>query len=315
MQKKWMAVFLAFMLGFPAFFSTVQPASAAPLDVKTIFLFKNVLESNTAAIKSVGFNTAIIFRISVTATGDLVYYSVGNDGAEIETPIVTDGAYVGGSTLSSKVQSLKQAPTQINRVEICLVSHDATFQNIRDLVTAQGTGTTTALYKNFQALKTAWNLDGVTDDDESVYHVASTVNFATMLGDIGYKFTFTPYTNSSFWKNVKNQVNAASPGLVDRVYLQCYDGGAGNNPGTWQTILGMKVIPMLWVTNDYKPYAGVTAAQAKTKFENWYASYAIAGGAFWNEYDIEKMGSSYTAYANALDVYPIAEIAEIGLAN
>jgi hypothetical protein len=273
--------------------------------IKGIFLFKDVLQSNTTALKTSGFNALLIFRIGVLANGDLVYYSTGGQGEAVDAPVVTNGSYNGGSALTEKIRSFKTGTTNIDRVEISLVSHDTTFQNIRSLINAEGTGSATRLYQNFNLLKTTWNLDGFNNDDESVYDVSSTVTFAKMLGVMGYKYSIAPYTNSAFWSNIKNQINAAVPGLLDRVYLQCYDGGAGNNPGTWQTSLGMKVVPIVWVTNDAKPSQGNTAQQAQTKFANWNSQYAVAGGGYWNEYDIEKMGSSYTAYAGVLtSVFP-----------
>ncbi|KAI1343599.1 hypothetical protein F5Y15DRAFT_237280 [Xylariaceae sp. FL0016] len=129
-----------------------------------------------------------------------------------------------------------------------------------------------------------------------------------MLDAIGYRYTIAPYTSTSFWKSVTTQANSgrdATDLILDRVYLQCYDGGAYNNPATWQQLLGMKVVPLVWVTNDSKPSFGTTPAQAKTKFSGWQANGALAGGGYWNDYDIEKMGSSYTAYGGVLtSVFP-----------
>lgn len=300
MFKKWGYFSFALTLVFSLLLSGSHSANAAAANVKSIFLFKDVQQSDTVSLKTAGFNTLIIFRIGVSANGDLVYYATGGAGEAVTVPVAANGAYIGGAALANKILSFKTGTTNINRVEISLVSADATFTNIKNLINANGTSSATVLYKNFSALKTAWNLDALNNDDEGVYDVSTTVSFAKMLGTIGYKYSIAPYTNSSFWSNIKNQINTAVPGLLDRVYLQCYDGGAGNNPGTWQTTLGMKVIPILWVTNDAKPSQGNTAAQAQTKFANWYSQYTVAGGGYWNDYDIEKMGSSYAAYGNVL---------------
>ncbi|KAK0380697.1 coagulation factor 5/8 type domain-containing protein [Colletotrichum limetticola] len=274
--------------------------AAAAAGVKSIFLFKDVLQSNTTALKTSGFDTLLIFRIGLLGNGDLVYYSTGDAGEAVDAPVVTNGSYVGGTALAEKVKSFKTGTTNINRVEISLVSHDTTFKIIRDLINADGTGSDTKLYKNFEVLKAEWDLDAFNNDDEGVYDVASTVSFAQMLGKMGYQYSIAPYTNSGFWANVRTQVESANPGLFDRVYLQVYDGGAGNNPGTWQTTLGMKVIPLVWVVNDAKPSQGTTATQAQQRFASWFSQYVVAGGGYWNDYDIEKMGSSYTDYGAAL---------------
>ncbi|KAI1398434.1 coagulation factor 5/8 type domain-containing protein [Hypoxylon fuscum] len=287
-------VVLSFLLAASASLNTEASA------VKGMFLFKDVMQSNTTALKNSGFNALIIFRIGVLANGDLVYYSTGGAGEAVDAPVVTNGSYVGGSALADKVKSFKTAPTGIDRVEISMVSQDTTFQNIRSLIEAGGIGSNTTLYKSFDTLKAAWDLDAFNNDDESVYDVSSTVNFGKMLGAIGYKYSIAPYTNSSFWVNIKDQINNATANLFDRVYLQVYDGGASNDPGTWQDTLSMKVIPLVWVTNDAKPSEGTTVEQARTKFTNWYTQYQVGGGGYWNDYDIEKMNSSYTSYGSVL---------------
>lgn len=203
-----------------------------------------------------------------------MYYS--NTPGSSDVLIASGGAYVGGTALSDKVKSFKTGTTGVNRVEISMNS-----QHIQDLVASPGTGSSTNLYRNFAALKTAWGLDAVNNDDESIYDVSSTVAFGRMLGNIGYKYTIAPYTNSGFWSSVKSQLNSglSEPNLLmDRVYLQCYDGGAGNDPVGWQTTLGMKVVPLLWVVNDSKPSFGVTPAQAQTRFSGWQSRSALGGG-------------------------------------
>lgn len=278
--------------------STLLLMASNPVSASTtvIFLFKDVLQSDTTALKTSGFDTLVIFRIGVLENGDLVYYSTGDAGEAVDAPVITAGEYVGGSALADKIKSFKTGETLVNRVEVSLVSHDATFVNIKNLVTANGTGADTPLYQNFEALRTAWDLDAFNNDDESVYDVASTVTFAKLLGDIGYQYSIAPYTNTGFWSSLVEQL----PGLLDRVYLQVYDGGAGNDPGAWQDTLGLKVTPLVWVTNDAKPSQGNTPQQAQAKFANWNTQYSVDGGGYWNDYDIEKMNSSYTSYAQAL---------------
>jgi hypothetical protein len=247
------------------------PVSAS---TTAIFLFKDVLQSNTAALKTSGFDTLLIFRIGVLENGDLVYYSTGDAGDAVDAPVITAGQYVGGAALADKIKSFKTGGSLVNRVEVSLVSHDATFVNIRNLVTANGTGADTPLYQNFEALRTAWGLDAFNNDDESVYDVASTVTFAKILGDIGYKYSIAPYTNIGFWSSVAEQL----PDLVDRVYLQVYDGGAGNDPGAWQDSLGLQVTPIVWVTNDAKPSQGNTPEQAQARFASWNTQFSVDGG-------------------------------------
>lgn len=271
-------------------------------NIRNIFLFKDVMKSNTTALKTSGFNSVVIFGIGILENGDIKYYS--NTPGSSDVVVASNGAYVGGDALAAKVSSLKtDSGTGINRIEISMNA-----QHVRDLMAKPGPGADTPLYRNFQALKTAWKLDAVNNDDESIYDTASTVAFAKMLGQAGYKYTIAPYTNLAFWTTVKTQINQglSEPNLLlDRVYLQCYDGGAGNDPGSWQSRLGMKVVPLIWVTNDSKPSQGTTAAQAKTRFSSWQSRSPLAGGGYWNDYDIEKMKLSYKQYGDVLtSIFP-----------
>lgn len=278
---------LTFLLG--VFFPNARAAG-----IRSIFLFKDVMVSNTTALKTSGFNTLIMFGVGILENGDIMYYS--NTPGSSDVLAASNGTYVGGSALSDKVKSFKTGQTGVDRVEICMNS-----AHVADLVASPGTGPETLLYQNFAALKAAWDLDAVNNDDEAVYDASSTVEFAQMLGSIGYNYTIAPYTNLSFWTSLKSQLND----LLDRVYLQCYDGGAGNDPEDWQSTLGMEVVPIVWVINDSKPSYGTTPAEANTKFSIWNQQSTIAGGGYWNDYDIEKMGSSYTDYGSALtNVFP-----------
>lgn len=268
---------------------------------RVLYLFKDVLKSNTTAITNSSFNTLVMFGVGILDDGSIMYYS--NTPGSSDVKVASNGAYTGGDALAAKVKSFKASGSSVDRVEICMNS-----QHVAELMSTPGPGANTPLYKNFAALKTAWGLDAVNNDDESIYDVGSTTTFAKMLGKIGYKYTIAPYTNTNFWKSLISQTNQglAEPNLLlDRVYLQCYDGGAGNDPSSWASSLGLKVVPLVWVTNDAKPSYGTTAAAAKTKFSGWKSRGGVAGGGYWNDYDIEKMKSSYKEYSDALsNVFP-----------
>lgn len=277
--------------------------AAAP---KSMFLFKDVLQSNTTGLTTSGFNTLLIFRIGLTDAGDLVYYSTGDAGEAVDAPVVSGGVYTGGAALSDKIRSFKTAvSTQVDRVEVSLVSHDTTFQIIRDLVASEGTGPESTLYRNFAALAAAWDVDALNNDDEGVYDMTSTVAFAKMLGGLGLQYTIAPYTNSAFWADAVGRINTDQKKLLDRVYLQVYDGGAGNDPASWQKALGgMKIAPVEWVINDAKPSEGTSPEAAQAEFARWFSEGSVEGAGYWNDYDVEKMGSSYTAYGKVLtDVF------------
>ena len=272
-------------------------ASAAG-NIRNIYLFKDVMVSNTTAITTSGFNSLVIFGVGVLANGDIMYYS--NTAGSKDVVVASGGRYVGGAALQAKVRSLKDGPgSTVDRLEICMNSN-----NVRELMANPGPGPNTNVYRNFAALKAAWNLDAVNNNDEAIYELSSTVTFAKMLGTMGYKYAASPYTYVSFYQSLLRELNkglAEKDWLLDRMYLQCYDGGAGNDPHAWQTSLGIKVVPLLWVINDSKSWYGVSPAQARERFAGWAARGQLAGAGYWNDYDIQRMGTSYKEYADVLN--------------
>jgi len=98
-------------------------------------------------------------------------------------------------------------------------------------VNAQGTGPTSILYQDFQALKAAIPaLDAIDFDDENSFNSPTTISFGVMLGNLGYHVMPDAFDQSSYWTNVVSQINTQLPGTSDGVHLQAYAGGAGNNP-------------------------------------------------------------------------------------
>ncbi len=183
--------------------------------------------------KASGFTTLITFAMHVDVDGTL---QIGGG------PVCSNGVYIGPANWNSLITTLKTPPTTVTRYEVCIGGWtDTSFDNIKNLVTGQGSRPASTLYKNFQALKTAVpGIDAINDDDEQTYHLSSRTNFANMLGALGYKYTLAPYTAQSFWVNLRNSITNC-----DYIYLQCYAGGAGNDPVQWNAAFGngIKVIP------------------------------------------------------------------------
>jgi autotransporter-associated beta strand protein len=176
--------------------------------------------------KASGFTTLITFGIHVNADGTLM---IGGSAC------ASNGVYVGPSNWGSLVTTLKTPPTTVTRYEVLIGGWmDTSYDNIKSLINSQGAGPGSILYQNFQALKNAVpGIDAINDDDEQTYDLNSSTNFANMLGGLGYQFTLVPYTFQSFWVNLKRNLTNC-----DYVYLQCYEGGAGNDPGNWNAAFG-----------------------------------------------------------------------------
>lgn len=247
------------LLGLIWVLAAMPAAAAPPVAVFGREDFFTLNASQTSKLKNSGFNTAILFVVDVAANGDLNY-----NGDHL---IITNGVYIGDAGWPARLAALRVAPTSITRIEVCTGGAGAqSWNNIKTLIAAQGTNTDSILYKNFQTLKNTLGIDAICNDDEVAYDAASAAKFNRMITSLGMKNTLCPYNNVSYWQSVFN--NSA----IDAIYLQCYDGGAGNDPATWNGYFGgFKVAPGDW-SND-----GLATVAAK--FDAW--SPVINGGFIW----------------------------------
>lgn len=244
-------------------------------------------------LRASGFTTVILWSIHIdSTTGNLVL----NDQL-----VVANGVYVGNAAWPGQLATLKTAPTSVTRIEVSVGAWGVNdFQSVQTLMNSQGTNTTSILYRNFQALKAATGATAVDFDDETLYDIPTTVKFGQMLFSLGYKVTLCPYTNSGFWQSVFNQLG----GIVDAVYLQCYAGGAGNSPSTWNSYFtGMKVSPGLWCSNGAGCGSGNNPSAVGSQMLAWRLSPGIPGGFMWLYDDMQACSSQGTPadYAYAIN--------------
>ncbi|WP_155808204.1 hypothetical protein [Xylanibacter brevis] len=237
-------------------------------------------------LKNSGFTYAILFNVNVETDGTLT-----TDG---ET-ICKDGVYVFANQQPhyvEDVEALKTWPTGIQRLEICIGGWgNESYYRIKDLINAQGTGSNTILYKNFKALKEAlpW-VEAVNNDDEHCYDVATAVKFHTMMYDLGYKTTVAPYMNKSFWQSLVSQLNNKRAGACDCVLIQCYGGGANNNPNDWH----FGNIPLHAGRENYQDGSNLTTCIEK--MQSWHDNNNVTGGFLWvyndETWDLNKWASA-----------------------
>ncbi|MCP3167765.1 PKD domain-containing protein [Myxococcus qinghaiensis] len=252
-------------------------------------------------LRASGFTTIILWSFHIEDNGDLVYNDI---------PVVRNGAYIGDAAWPTRLATLKTAPTSVNRIEVSIGAWSVPdFERMARLVNGTaagcgttlvcGTGTNSILYRNFQALKTATRADAVNFDDESAYDLAPTTTFGQMLIGLGYKITFAPYTQQTFWRNLKDNLG----GSVDKIYLQVYDGGAGNNPASWNTAMGMTVDPGLWSRHGTGCTSGDSPASVQSRMSGWKTSAGIRGGFMWLYDDIQRCSAQGTSaqYAAAIN--------------
>ena len=249
--------------------------------------YKNA-SANITEIENSGFTEAIVWSVEVNSVGDLNFNG--------EFPLTSGGAYVGNSyypNFPSDMAKLKQGT--VKRVTFAVGSSNyGDWENITALVNAQGTGPSSILYKDFAALKAAIpSLDAIDFDDENSYNASTSIQFAVMLGQLGYHVVPDPYTNNSYWINLVAQINSQLPGTVDGVHLQAYAGGAGNNPCSGWNFGSVPVFPGLWDLN-YMP------SQVDGIMAGWHQQCGIVGGFMWL-YD-DFVGNGLAAqYANAIN--------------
>ncbi|NOJ91384.1 PKD domain-containing protein [Corallococcus coralloides] len=252
-------------------------------------------------LRGSGFTTVILWSFHIEDNGDLVYNDI---------PVVRNGAYIGDAAWPTRLATLKTAPTSVNRIEVSIGAWSVPdFERMARLVNGTaagcgstlvcGTGTNSILYRNFQALKAVTGADAVNFDDESAYDLAPTTQFGQMLISQGFKITFAPYTQQTFWRNLRNNLGSA----VDGIYLQVYDGGAGNNPASWNTAMGMTVDPGLWSRHGTNCASGDSPASVQTRMSNWKSTAGINGGFMWLYDDIQKCAAQGTSaqYAAAIN--------------
>jgi hypothetical protein len=249
--------------------------------------YKNA-SANITEIENSGFSEAIVWSVEVSTTGDLNFNG--------EFPLTSGGVYVGNEYYPDFPGDMAQLKLgTVKRVTFSVGSSNyGDWENITNLVNAQGTGPTSILYQDFQALKAAIPaLDAIDFDDENSFNSPTTISFGVMLGNLGYHVMPDAFDQSSYWTNVVSQINTQLPGTSDGVHLQAYAGGAGNNPCSGWNFGAVPVFPGLWDQDD-------TPSQVQTTMTGWHNQCGIIGGFMWLYDDFVGTGLA-AQYASAIN--------------
>jgi hypothetical protein len=217
--------------------------------------------STMANLKNSGWNGLICFSLSVNPNGDIVGGGY---------TIASGGVYGGPANWGANVAAVKAPPSTVYRFEVAIGAWgNGSFGNIKNLVASQGTGSGSILYRNFQALKNAVpGIDAINFDDEMTYDINSATAFGRMLNTLGYKVSLAPYTQQSFWVQLKNNLGSG----CDLVYLQCYDGGVNNDPAQWNNAFG----------NGFRVMPGQRSNDHSSNiFWQWAVNAHATGGFYW----------------------------------
>jgi hypothetical protein len=244
--------------------------------------------ANIPDLENSGFTEVIVWSVEVGSTGNL--------NLNGEFPLTSNGVYIGNQTypnFPSYMATLKQGT--VKRITFSIGSSNVgDFQDIESLVNSQGTGPSSILYKDFQALKAAIpSIDAIDLDDENNFDAASTTAFAVMLHGLGYNVMPDAFDNSSYWTSLVSSINSQSPGTVDGVHLQTYSGGSGNTPCSGWNFGSVPVYPGVWDQDD-------TPSQAQSTMSGWHSQCGITGGFLWLYDDIVGKGET-AEYASAIN--------------
>ena len=243
-------------------------------------------------LRNSGFKTVIVWTIHLNDEGDLKFNG--------DFPLVEDGEYIGNQMhpdFPADILRLKEEPTFIDRVEFGLSSAGSgTFDAVKDFYESEGLGPGSTIYENFKALRDAVpGIDAFNNDDESTYDSPSAIAFTKMLAALGYKNAIVPYQNTTFWSTLVQSVNEEFPGNIDRNYLQCYAGGAFNDPCSASWDFGIPVYPGLWGGTGRD-----TPGTVENRMNGWKNECGISGGFMW-VYDDFDNSPRVAAYASALN--------------
>ncbi len=253
-------------------------------------VYKHV-RKNIEELKRSGFNELIVWSVEVNSTGDL--------NLNGEFPLTSDGSYIGNETYPHFPADLKTIKKgTVKRVTLSIGSSNyGDWEDVKALVDSQGTGPKSILYKDFAAVKKALPIDAIDFDDENSYDSSSTIQFAVMLGKLGYKVTMNPYTNSAYWTSVVSQINDKRAGTVDGIHLQTFAGGDGNSPCSGWDFGSVPVYPGISDQSSAPP--DLTPAETKTAMQNWHTQCGITGGWVWI-FDQIAGSSLVKQYAHAI---------------
>ncbi len=248
------------------------------------------------------YNTVVIWAAHIDSAGDISI----ND-----SKVVLGGVFQSAAQpWADQVAALKKNGS-ITRIELSIGGDSTSFANIKSLIDQYGTGSSNPLYKSLAILKTALTLDAVNYDDESEYDTSSSAALASMCSSLGMQVSMCPYMNTSYWVNLVTTINKASPGTADAVYLQCYDGGAGNDPGDWNDAFqatGLTIAPGLWAihfeADSQICTTSTSASQAQTQIASWTKQTSLDGGWMFCGTDMLNCpgGGSPGAYAKAIGI-------------
>ncbi|PVM89415.1 hypothetical protein DDF62_13020 [Caulobacter radicis] len=255
-----------------------------------------------------GITTVILWSIHIHDGGDLYL----ND-----TLFVSKG----------QVKYATDGSSGVNPDYPALVKQLMSGGSVRDLIVSVGAWGTTSDFTawlgardqvktNLAVLQSTFGITGVDFDYEGDYTANDRKMIVTLtldVGSLGLYATYCPYTATDFWTGCLADVYAQNNNqqIVKWMNLQCYAGGAGNDPTQWAQ--AVQQTPNTGVANPYAfivPGYAVEGAQGEgpasiQQVFSQLAGSGITGGFLWNSsgiFSTEPSGGPTPAdYAAAIN--------------
>lgn len=231
------------------------------------------------------YPAVILWSLHVNSSGDLIMNN---------TQIVSNGVYQEAQPMNLPTRLAALYQKGISIIFSVGAGGTSDYMNINNLINQYGIGPSNPLYTNFAALKTAMvnaggNIDAIDFDNEDYLESEVMVNFGTLLADIGFSsVTFCPYSDLSVWQDtLKQLVQSFGPDFVSAVHLQCYSGGAYNDPQQWGQMISEEgsnalLIPGLATNQAYAGPWWQRSSQQPGQSVKEYPDVAMYGGGDWS---------------------------------
>jgi hypothetical protein len=272
----------------------MAPAHNIAVYANGVFLDATIpYDEQLAQMRASAFNTVVLWALHVRDGGDL-YYNDNLAARDGKMTYSTDPAKkMLDPKLPERVAALRSAG--VERIVFSIGPFASDFEAIL--------GNEQAARANFKALIAALTVDTIDFDFEGDYDAddrRTLVKLTQLIESLGATVSYCPYNNRRFWLDCLADVYAQLERQpVKWMFLQCYDGGDGNDPATWVEAikkdpkpLGIPdpsafVVPGYWVKQDYKDKAkyGKCPDQLEQIFKG-LKSRGLSGGFLWNSLDI-----------------------------
>ncbi len=261
-----------------------------------------------AQLQKSGFTTPILGLFHIGRDYDISPPQIMGDLYFNDSLVISKGEYVGDSSWPDLVNQMVGGSV----VQVCASIGGGTpvqdFGTIQRIFEQNGNSFAgTNLMASFQALRKTFPGISIIDMDcEDNYDQPSFVAFCQMLIGIGFGITFCPYMNKAFWTDCLQALNQSNPKAIKWWNLQCYDGGAGNQPSNWAAGISL-AIPGFSIQNFIVPgdWTNDLPGSVEKLMAGFSADPSVGGGFIWTLDEIIQKNpqdpmAEMAAYVNAI---------------